>query len=1058
MAAGSAPAGDPKADGTAQEKPAAVSQASKKDYSKEAFVIERFSRSIAFAADGTSKREQAAVIKMQSDAGIRQFGVLAFPYNSDNEKIEIAFVRVKKTDGTVVDTPISTIQDVSSDVTRIAPMYTDLRQKQVPVKALGTGDVLEYLVRVTQTRPEAPGHFWYAQDFLSGGVVLEETLRVEVPSEKYVKVSSPKIRPVITEDRGLKIYSWKTAQLEPTPTDPKKTPVESPEPPSVQVTSFRTWDEVGHWYRDLESSRIAVTPAIQAKASELTQGLSDTASKEVAIYNYVSMQFRYISLSLGQGRYQPHAADEVLSNQYGDCKDKHTLFAALLKAAGIEAWPALLATTGKLNPELPSPAQFDHVITVLPGQPDYVWLDTTPEVAPFGFLQRGVRDRQALVIPSNGPAALQKTPMDLPAASLEKFDVKGSLSAEGVLKAHVDVTMRGDSELILRTVFHSLPPAQWQSFVQGMSYGMGFAGTISGVSADNVQDLSKPLHYSYEYVREHYSDWDNGRITPPAPPFTFTRNENSEKPLEPIDMNSPGETILRSTVQLPSGYSLAPPANANTETDFASYDAHYSLKDGVLSAERRLTTKRSKVPVVAWDDYLKFEKAVQADERQLIQLSSPNIKPKNEAATNNAGSDELVRQVYDLLKKNDINAARDVLSQAERADPKQKNLWALYGYLFMITNEPEKGLEAVRKEIEYHPDELMAYRGLAEMQLRLHRKAEAIETLKTCARKWPGETEIVSRLASLLISEKRYAEALEPVQAALAANPNAFELQMAAAEILLRSGRKAEGVEAARKLAGHSNRALGLNDAAYVLADTGTEIALAREYAEKAVALTEDAMKDASLSKLSNANLQKVNELAAFWDTLGWVYFQMGEFDKAEKYVHSSWTIGQAAAVADHLGQIYQQQGKREAAEHAFQLALAATKDYPDAREHLRLLGTEPRRSASKRKTSVPAKISISAGEELGKLRTVAVPALRKQEGSAEFFVLFSGKGVEDAQFISGAESLKNAGTALASTDFHVEFPDGGPEKIARRGILSCSQYTTPSCQLVLLLPSTTKK
>jgi hypothetical protein len=94
-----AAAGDPKADEAAREKPAAVAKENKKDYSKEAFVIERFSRSIAFAADGTSKREQAATIKMQSDAGVRQFGVLAFPYNSDNEKIEVLFVRVKKSDG-----------------------------------------------------------------------------------------------------------------------------------------------------------------------------------------------------------------------------------------------------------------------------------------------------------------------------------------------------------------------------------------------------------------------------------------------------------------------------------------------------------------------------------------------------------------------------------------------------------------------------------------------------------------------------------------------------------------------------------------------------------------------------------------------------------------------------------------------------------------------------------------------------------------------------------------------------------------------------------------------
>jgi len=39
----------------------------------------------------------------------------------------------------------------------------------------------------------------------------------------------------------------------------------------------------------------------------------------------------------------------------------------------------------------------------------------------------------------------------------------------------------------------------------------------------------------------------------------------------------------------------------------------------------------------------------------------------------------------------------------------------------------------------------------------------------------------------------------------------------------------------------------------------------------------------------------------------------------------------------------------------------------------------------------------------------------------------------------------------LLKTPFDVRFPDEGPEKIVRRGILSCSSYGTPSCQFVFL-------
>jgi hypothetical protein len=72
----------------------------------------------------------------------------------------------------------------------------------------------------------------------------------------------------------------------------------------------------------------------------------------------------------------------------------------------------------------------------------------------------------------------------------------------------------------------------------------------------------------------------------------------------------------------------------------------------------------------------------------------------------------------------------------------------------------------------------------------------------------------------------------------------------------------------------------------------------------------------------------------------------------------------------------------------------------------------------------------------------------------------YSKEGVVIQQFAknSGSDALKSAREALLKVHYDMPFPDGGPERIARRGILSCSTYTSPSCQFVLLLPSTTRK
>jgi transglutaminase-like putative cysteine protease len=143
----------------------------------------------------------------------------------------------------------------------------------------------------------------------------------------------------------------------------------------------------------LEKPKAAVTPEIRAKAEELTKDLNSEHEKIRALYNFVSTHFRYIGVDLGIGRYAPHSAADILANRYGDCKDKHTLFAALLKSVGISAYPVLISSRFRLDPSFSSPDLFDHVITAIPKGDSFVFLDTTPEIAPFGLLLANLRDR-----------------------------------------------------------------------------------------------------------------------------------------------------------------------------------------------------------------------------------------------------------------------------------------------------------------------------------------------------------------------------------------------------------------------------------------------------------------------------------------------------------------------------------------------------------------------------------------------------------------------------------------------------------------------------------------
>ncbi|MCL5671043.1 MAG: DUF3857 domain-containing protein, partial [Acidobacteria bacterium] len=190
------------------QKPAARS-----DYSKQASVVEKFLTTAAFQNDGTSSRDLTLRVRIISDAGVQQYSVLVFPYASAFEKIKIDYVRVTHPDGTVVETPPSSIQDESSASSVKAPEYSDYREKHVAVKGLGPGDELEYHVHYQLTSPLVPGQFWFAFNFDKAEICLDQQLQVSVPEGRTIKIHSTTVQPTVTDQGGRRIYLWKTKNL-----------------------------------------------------------------------------------------------------------------------------------------------------------------------------------------------------------------------------------------------------------------------------------------------------------------------------------------------------------------------------------------------------------------------------------------------------------------------------------------------------------------------------------------------------------------------------------------------------------------------------------------------------------------------------------------------------------------------------------------------------------------------------------------------------------------------------------------------------------------------------
>jgi tetratricopeptide (TPR) repeat protein/transglutaminase-like putative cysteine protease len=870
---------------------------SKADFSKEAYVIDKLHTRITEEADGSGAREVTAAAKILSEAGVKAFAVLSFTYSSANEVVDVDYVRVRKPDGVVVKTPDYNIQDMPAQVTRSAPLYSDVHEKHVAVKGLGVGDELEYLVRFRVVKPQVPGQFWYEHSFSNEAIIQNEELEISTPAGKYIKIVSPDFKPEIRDEAGRRIYRWTYSNLEVKEKDPNEIPKRIPSNPSVQVTTFASWEDVGRWYGDLQKDSLEVTAAIQAKAAELTKGPKTDDEKIRSVYDFVSLRFHYIGLDFGIGRFQPHAADDVLGNGYGDCKDKHSLLAALLKAAGYTAWPALIHTQRKLDPEVPSPAQFNHVITVVSSGSQLIWLDTTPEVAPYRLLLRPLRDKQALVVPSNASPALMKTPENAPFSQEQKFSAKGKLGADGTFTGHVEQSYRGDAEVALRALFRQVAQSQWKEAAQGFSYGRGFAGDVSNVTLTPPEELDKPFALSYDYVRKNYGDWENHQITPPLPPLGIevTKDSREKKPSEPIQLSGPGEIQYRARVELPPGYSATPAMPLDVVEPYAEYHTTNTIENGVLTSSRRFVIKKAEVEPSQWEGFRKFGRKIGDDEFSFIRLAgaSPSVAAKvadNEETGNDEDIDETFRRGNEALQSRNAMQAEKFFEMVIAREPKYKGAHLNLGVALGSQNKFTEAMTEFSKEEEISPQETRTYIVAASLASMMGRKDQAIEQFHKLLHVDPENHDAALRLSQLLYQETKYSQAADVLEDALKASPGESALQLALGSAYLKMGKSEEAVAHIRAGAEEDTEPkhdpMMLNNVAYTLAENHTNLDLARRYAEEALKEL-DAKSVDDVDAISTGK-QVTYELSLLWDTMGWVYFQSGDLNRSESFINAA--------------------------------------------------------------------------------------------------------------------------------------------------------------------------
>ena len=1080
---------------TSAETPKSVME-SKPDFSREPVIFESVHESMRYENDGSGTRELSSRIRVQTASGLNIAGQLVFEYNAADEQLEVRSVRVLKSDGSIVIAGPDSVQDLSAPVAQGALMYTDARQKHVTVPGLSVGDVVEYDVFLN-ARPILQGHFWRIWFFQTRQITLDEQLDLDVPAARPLKVTSPEnIIPTISVDGGRRHYHWATSNL--------KTPPQADllknftfdvnkllggnrpaSPPRVMFSTFQSWTEVEDWYARLERDRRVPTPEIRAKADEITHALQTDDAKARALYYWVSQNIRYVSLSFGVGRYQPHAAADVLANRYGDCKDKTTLLEALLDAEGLHARPVLVNLLADIDPEMPNPFQFNHAIAFLRVANRDLWLDSTIGVGPFGYLVPPLRDTQALLVSDPPTPGLRKLPKDFPFTPESNVRVDGTIDTHGTLNAIVEFQTRGDLEVLIRLINQNVTKEQLAKAADSLlvSTRRFLYGSVlyTDFKVLNPEEISAPVKTQFHVTGK--LEYMGANSTPAQIasalgylatqqfdsvflPRSFGPVGSSGKDSKqlPTDFHGPRSNSFQLNLTFPDlpKSDPPPPKEFHQARDFADFHARDSWEGATFHASRLLDIRVASIPATQSGEYAAFQKQI-VDAFPVPPKSESETKPAPATAKNQPANSkpaetkhlpspevqDLYKRGADELQRKNLANAIEAFGSAAKADPHYPDAWRELGRAHMDARQFPEAEAAFRKYLELAPDDYLAYANMAWALFNERKFEEDRDLMLKRLAAAPQDGDALYRIGRAYLALHQPELAVPVLERSIVQYPKYVSAHYFLSLAYLETHQDLLAQTTLRKVLTLDDSDSMLNSVAYLLAEHRASLDLAEGWSQRSIDIVERELNSATLSTVRSVTWTLVAKLGQRWDTLGWVKFQQGQLDSAAKYTLAAWQIADDLTISYHLGRVYEAQDHKSEAAEMYLTALTKvpadgtlSDDAKDSRKKLgELLGDD---------NQVDARLA-EARKKKSPLRMVSIANSSGEEGIAQYTILLDANAkVQELSSTSPDDPLAALNDAVRAAPMPQLFPDSSLKKMPRLGTLACSSGKQP-CTFTLL-------
>ncbi len=360
--------------------------------------------------NGSTSRMTHLVAKVLRPAGVREIRDHYIYYEPQRQTVDILRAAVITPDGREMER--ARIQDRSTSAAMGVQtlIYDEHHLKHVAFNELEVGSVIDLQYTVRDSGDNVYGDYFADSFYFNDG---QPTMRSQyvldypksLAMQTHTLNTSAPMERLHSKDENRETLKWELSDTPGVEREYSMPPVVDALP-QLQVTTMRSWQEVGTWFWNLSKEQATVNDEMRKDIAEMTRDCKTETEKLRVIHDWVIRKIRYLGIEFGRNGYKPHKATESYKALYGDCKDTATLITAMLTSVGIESKLVLIRTvdSGSVSPDsLPMPNIYNHCIAYVPNvDGKSYWIDGTTDFFRLGEVPSADRGAQVLVAGPDG--------------------------------------------------------------------------------------------------------------------------------------------------------------------------------------------------------------------------------------------------------------------------------------------------------------------------------------------------------------------------------------------------------------------------------------------------------------------------------------------------------------------------------------------------------------------------------------------------------------------------------------------------------------------------------